>query len=341
MQPLRIGLLGAARITPNALLKPATQHPDVAVVAIAARDPQLAQAFAATHGIPQVYPSYAALLADPTIEAIYNPLPNSLHGEWTIRALRAGKHVLCEKPLAANATEAAAMVAVAAETGLCLMEAFHTLYHPLAARLKTIVRSGELGTIRHVEAHFRTILRNRNDIRLDYALGGGATMDLGCYTIRLLRFLLDAEPTVVRATATCHTPQIDRKMHVDLRFPGQRVGQHAEITGTMSYAFWSRQLIRLSAKVIGDAGELTVLNPMLPHLFHLIQVKDASGRRFERCPGESTYHYQLDAFVQAIRNDIPVISDAADGVANMRVIDAIYRAAGLQERLALAQLRES
>jgi predicted dehydrogenase len=96
-------------------------------------------------------------------------------------------------------------------------------------------------------------------------------------------------------------------------------------------------LIRITAKVIGDAGELTVLNPMLPHLFHLIQVKGDAGRRFERCPGESTYHYQLNAFVQAIRNNTTVISAAADGVANMRVIDAIYRAAGLQERLALAQ----
>ncbi len=334
MQPLRIGTLGAARITPNALLKPAAQNPDVDVVAVAARDPAQARAFAAQYGIPQVYDTYAALLADPTLDAIYNPLPNSLHGEWGIRALRAGKHLLCEKPLAANATEAATMATVAAEEGLVLMEAFHTLYHPLAARLKAIVESGELGTIRHVEAHFRTILRNRHDIRLDYALGGGATMDLGCYTIRLLRFLLDREPVVLRAKATCTTPQIDRKMEVALSFSHPSA---PPISGRMSCAFWSRQLIRITMRIIGDQGELFVINPMLPHLFHLVQVKSVTGRRIERCPGASSYSYQLRAFVRAIRDKTPPkapwISDAEDSIANMRVIDAIYEAAGLSKRL--------
>jgi len=333
MQAVRIGTLGAARITPNALLTPARENPAVDVVAIAARDEQQARLFARKHGIPQVYPSYEALLADPTIDAIYNPLPNSLHGEWSIRALRAGKDVLCEKPLAANATEAATMAAVAAAEGRCLMEAFHTLYHPLATRIKTILNSGELGTIRHVEAHFRTLLRNRQDIRLDYGLGGGATMDLGCYPIRLLRFLLATEPEVVRADAVCATPQIDRKMEVELRFP--RADAPA-ITGTMSCAFWSRQLFRITLRVIGDRGELFVLNPLLPHLFHLLQVKSANGRRIERCPGGSSYSYQLHAFVQAIRHQRAPLSDINDSIANMRVIDAIYSAAGLQERHALA-----
>lgn len=327
---LRIGTFGAARITPNALLAPALSNPDVLVTAVAARDASEAQAFARKYDIPRVHDSYAALLADPEIDAIYNPLPNSLHGEWTIRALRAGKHVLCEKPLAANAAEATGMADVARERGLVLMEAFHTLYHPLAARMKSIIAGGELGRIRHVEAHFCTLLRRRNDIRLDYALGGGATMDLGCYTIRLLRFLTDSEPHVVRAQATCYRPQIDRKMVAELYFP-QPNG--SRITGRMSCAFWSRRLIRITAKVIGDQGELTVLNPLLPHLFHLLTVKTAKGRRFERCPGESTYAYQLRAFVDAIQKEAPVPSDATDAIANIGVIDEIYRAAGLEVRL--------
>ncbi|MEZ4614494.1 MAG: Gfo/Idh/MocA family oxidoreductase [Caldilineaceae bacterium] len=326
--PLRIGLLGAARIAPNALLRPAAANPAVAVVAVAARDPQRAQSFATQWGIPQVHPSYAGLLADPTIDAIYNPLPNGLHGEWTCKALQAGKHVLCEKPLAANATEAAAMAHVADNTGLILMEAFHTLYHPLAARLKAIVASGELGRIRHVEAHFCTLLLRRHDIRLDYGLAGGATMDLGCYTIRLLRYLLDAEPQVVRAHAICHRPQIDRKMVVEFRFPSAS----GDIGGAMSCAFWSRRLIRITAKIVGDAGELHVINPLLPQLFHLVRIKSGAGSRYERCPGASTYHYQLAAFVQAIRHQQPPLTDGHDGVANMRVIDAIYQAAGLQPR---------
>lgn len=327
--PLRIGTLGAARITPKALVAPAYSNPAVAVLAVAARKQSIAEEFAAKHGIPIVHASYAALIADPTIDAIYNPLPNSLHGEWTLRALRAGKHVLCEKPMAANAVEAATMAAVAQEAGLVLMEAFHTLYHPLATRLKAIVESGELGRLRHVEAHFCTLLRRRDDIRLDYHLGGGATMDLGCYPIRLLRYLIGGEPEIVRAQATCYRPQVDRKMVATLRFP-QPGGQ--AISGEMSCAFWSRRLIRITAKLIGEQGQLTVLNPLLPHLFHLVMVQSARGRRIERCPGESTYAYQLNAFVDAIQDHRAIPSDAADAVKNMRIIDEIYRHAGLALR---------
>lgn len=322
---VRIGVLGAARITPKALVEPAAQNPHVTVVAVAARNPAHTRAFAAKHGISQVHESYEALIADPAIDAIYNPLPNSLHGEWSVRALRAGKHVLCEKPLAANATEALAMAKAATETGRVLMEAFHTVYHPVAARMQTIINSGELGTIQSVEGHFHTLLRQRNDIRLKYALGGGAMMDLGCYPVRLLRFLLAAEPTVIDATATCHTPQIDRKMVVDLRFPGG-------IAGKISCAFWSRQLIRITTSIVGDQGELHVINPFLPHLFHLIRVKGKGGIRLERCPGDSTYAYQLRAFVQAVRGEAACVSDGRDAVATMRVIDAAYAAAGLPLR---------
>ncbi|MCB0084620.1 MAG: Gfo/Idh/MocA family oxidoreductase [Caldilineaceae bacterium] len=325
MGVVRIGVLGAARIAPKALLEPAAQNRDVDVVAVAARDPAQARAFAETYGIPKVHNAYDALIADPAIDAIYNPLPNSLHGEWSIRALRAGKHVLCEKPLAANATEAATMATVAEETGLVLMEAFHTIYHPLAGRLREIVAGGELGTLQQVEAHFCTLLRRRDDIRLNYALGGGAMMDLGCYPIRLLRFVLGTEPEVVHATATCYTPQIDRKMVVELRFP-------RDITGHVSCAFWSRRLIRITARIVGDQGEVHVLKPLLPHLFHLVRVRTKRGLRIERCPGQSTYAYQLQAFVQSVRGEAPCISDGWDGVATMRTIDATYGAAGLERR---------
>src|SRR5512135_1936060 len=152
--PLRIGILGAARIAPMALVRPAQQVPEATIVAVAARDPIKAQAFATKHGIPDVHPSYDALLADPAIEAVYNPLPNSLHCEWTIRALDAGKHVLCEKPLATNAAEAERMAEAASRTGRVLVEAFHWRYHPLAARMKNVVESGELGRLRDIETSF-------------------------------------------------------------------------------------------------------------------------------------------------------------------------------------------
>lgn len=324
-QPLRIGTLGAARITPNALLRPALQVADVTVAAVAARDRAKAQAFAAQHGIPQVYDSYAALLADPTIDAIYNPLPNNLHAEWTIRALEAGKHVLCEKPLAANAAEAERMTETAEQTGLVLMEAFHTVYHPLATRMKAIIDSGELGQIRHIDVQFCTLMWRWWDIRLRYELAGGATMDLGCYAIRLLRFLTNAEPEVVRAQAQTSAPQLDRWMHADLRFPNA-------ITGSFTCAFWSTKLIRITARVIGEAGEMYVLNPILPQLYHRLQVRTGAGSRTERHPGDSTYTYQLRAFVAAVQGKAPLLTDGRDGVANMRVIDAVYAKAGLKPR---------
>src|SRR5512133_3728613 len=152
--PVRIGVLGAAAIVPMALTDPARALPEAQVVALAARDPGRAQAFARKHHIPRVHQTYHDLLADPEIDAIYNPLPNGLHAQWTIRALRAGKHVLCEKPFASNAHEAEEMATVAWETGLILSEAFAYRYHPLTTRVKKIIADGELGNVQHIEAQF-------------------------------------------------------------------------------------------------------------------------------------------------------------------------------------------
>lgn len=322
---LRIGILGAARIAPMALLTPAKRVPEVEIAAVAARDEQRARQFAAKHGIARVHASYEALLADPAIEAIYNPLPNGLHCEWTLRALAAGKDVLCEKPLAANEEEARRMTESAAKSGRMLVEAFHWRYHPLAARLREIVDSGELGTIRHLEAHMCVPLPMPNDIRYRWDLGGGATMDLGCYTISLLRHLAAAEPEVVRAQATLRGAQIDRVMEADFRFGDGR-------TARMTCSLFSIVLLRLSAVVRGDRGEMRVLNPYLPHLFHWVTVRSDRGSRRERVRGEPTYVGQLRAFAEACRTRVAPPTDGAHGVANMRVIDAVYRAAGMAPR---------
>lgn len=322
---LRIGTLGAARITPNALINAAASLANVEVCAIAARDLSRARAFAETHKIACVYDNYEALLADPQIDAIYNPLPNSLHAEWSIKALRAGKHVLCEKPIAANAEEAKLMAATAAETGLVLMEAFHNLYHPLIRRMKEIVDSGELGRIRHIEGHFCTILRRLDDIRYRWELAGGATMDLGCYPLRLMRYLIGEIPTVTHARASCIKPQIDRWMAADLQFPGGA-------SGRMTCAFFSLRLIRMSAWVVGDAGEMHVLNPIVPHRYNRLTVKTGGTARHESFPGESSYTHQLRAFVEAVQTGIPPLTDGKDGIINMQIIDDVYRKAGLKPR---------
>src|SRR5688572_17489160 len=177
---LRVGVLGAAKIVPGALLKPAATNTDVEVAAIAARDPTRAAAFAAKHGIPTVYDSYASLLGDDSLDAVYIPLPNALHGRWTIAALEPGLHVLCEKPFTANAGEAQIVADAAAASGLVVMEAFHWRYHPLAARMVEIVRGGELGELRVVEGVLCFPNFRRNDIRWKLDLAGGALMDAGC-----------------------------------------------------------------------------------------------------------------------------------------------------------------
>ncbi|HSO95739.1 MAG TPA: Gfo/Idh/MocA family oxidoreductase [Acidimicrobiia bacterium] len=330
MEPLRIGTLGAARITPAALIKPAGRIPEVEVVAVAARDRARAEQFARKHTIPTVHSSYDALIADPDVDAIYNPLPNGLHGRWTIAALRAGKPVLCEKPLTANTEEAEQVAAVARDTGLVVLEAFHYRYHPLVDRLLEIIR-GELGPLRRVETRMCIPLPMRKDIRYQLDLAGGAVMDVGCYAIHQARTLAGAEPEVVSARAKCASPGVDRWLRADLQFPDG-------CAGSFECALWSRRLLSLGARVEGEHGTLTVFNLTGPQYFHRVVVTTrdsatgAETKRRERVKGEHTYWYQLRAFVAAVRDGAPYPTNPTDSVANLRVMDASYRAAGLEPR---------
>jgi predicted dehydrogenase len=323
---LRIGTLGAAKITPNALVKPAADLPEVEVVAVAARDRARAEKFAAKHGIATVHDSYEAVIADPQVDAIYNPLPNGLHGRWTIAALEAGKHVLCEKPFTANADEAQQVADVAAaHPQLVVMEAFHYRYHPLVARLLAIIDSGELGTVERVSTKMCFPLPLFNDIRYQLSLAGGALMDVGCYTVHQLRTLAGAEPEVVSAEARCLRPQVDRWAKAEMRFADGR-------TGSIECSMWSHTLLTLRVQVTGSLGELRVFNMTGPQYFHRVSVKGRDGRRKEKVEGKATYWYQLQAFATAVRDGGPVLTPPSDSIANMRVIDAIYRAAGLESR---------
>ncbi|AYE95924.1 oxidoreductase [Mycobacterium paragordonae] len=323
--PLRIGILGAARIAPRALIKPAKQNSAVVVAAVAARDMARAATFAADHGIARVHPSYRDLIADPEIDAVYNPLPNGLHGRWTRAALDAGKHVLCEKPFTANAAEAREISSLATQSDRVVMEAFHYRYHPLALRVEQIIASGELGTLRHVEAAMCFPLPKFGDIRYDYSLAGGATMDAGCYAVHMVRTFGGSTPEVVSAHAKLRDPRVDRAMTAELKFGDGH-------TGRIRTSMWSRDLLRMSATVTGTDGELRVLNPVVPQLFHRLTVRSADGRRVERFGRRPSYAYQLDAFVAAVTHREPVKTTPQDAVENMTVIDAIYRAAGLPLR---------
>ncbi|HEY2747877.1 MAG TPA: Gfo/Idh/MocA family oxidoreductase [Polyangia bacterium] len=323
--PLRLGILGAARIAPAALIRPARAVADARVVAVAARDRDKAARFAKKHAIATVHGSYDALLADSDVDAIYNPLPNGLHGKWTRAALAAGKHVLCEKPFTANADEAAEVAAVAATSGRVVMEAFHCRYHPLAARVREILDAGEIGRITRVETWMCFPLPIFSDIRYDQALAGGALMDAGCYAVNLARFLGGEEPEVVSATAKLHRPDVDRAMRAELRFPSGH-------TGVVHCSMWSSTLLRIFARAVGDKGEVRIHNPVMPQLWHKLVVIAGGKRRVERVSKRPTYEFQLQAFCDAVLRGAPTLTPPSEAVANMRVIDAIYRAAGMQPR---------
>jgi predicted dehydrogenase len=324
VERLRIGTLGAARITPSALIRPARQVPEVTVAAVAARDPARARRFAARHGVARVHDSYEALIDDPELDAIYNPLPNSLHAPWTLRAIAAGKHVLCEKPFASNEAEAA-VASAARSAGRVVMEAFHYRYHPFANRMLDAV--AELGALRHIEAALCLPLPRFGDIRYQFDLAGGATMDAGCYPINCIRMLGQSEPTVLSARAKLHGRDIDREMVAEFRFPGGA-------TGRIQAALWSGRLLRIGARAVGERGEMRAFNYLAPHMiFNLLTVRTATGTRREQVRGEaSTYTYQLRAFAAAVLRGEPVLTSPEDAVANMHQIDDVYRAAGLRLR---------
>lgn len=295
------------------------------MVAVAARDRRRAQEFAAHQRIEKVHDTYDSLLADPEIDAIYNPLPNSLHGRWTRAAIVAGKHVLCEKPFTANAAEAREIAELASKSDRIVMEGFHYRYHPLTLRVEEIIASGELGKLERVEASLCFPLPKFSDIRYDFSLAGGATMDAGCYAVDLVRTFGGSTPEVVSAQAKLRDPRVDRAMAAELRFEDG-------VTGRVRCSMWSWRLLEMSARVVGDCGILTVINPVMPHAFHRLSVRSANGKRVERFSRRASYEYQLDAFVSAILRGTPIVTTPQDAVETMDVIDAIYTAAGLPVR---------
>lgn len=323
--PLRIGLLGAARIAPAAVIVPARELDRVEVVAVAARDATRAAAFAEEHEIPLVFDSYPALVESDAVDAVYIGLPPSEHERWTLAALDAGKHVLCEKPFACTATQAESMVAAADRTGLVLAEAFHWRYHPLAARIREVLRSGTIGRIVSIDASFSAAIPDVADIRHQLALGGGAMMDLGCYAVQWARFAAENEPEGIEATAVEGETGIDLSMEATLRFAG---GIDAIVRCSMAPDVTTSNALR----VIGDAGTVEVINPVAPHLGHSLVVQDRSGTSTETVPGRTTYDHQLEAFVGAVLDGEPIPTGGADAIATMRVIDACYSAAGLPTR---------
>ena len=323
---IRMGIIGAAGIAGRALVDPARSVDDVEVVGVAARDPARAAAFVDKNGLGKVYPSYQALLEDSSLDAVYVPLANSLHAQWSVAALEAGHNVLCEKPLASNAKQAQEMVSIADQKKRVLVEAFHWRYHPVAARM--IELSTQIGPLERVEAHFNAHIPTDN-IRFKFELAGGSFMDLGCYCVHMVRTVVGNEPEVVGARAVEGPRGIDLSMQADLSFPGG-------VAGVVSSSMVAEKTIWPDSMVLrawGKAGHLEVLNPMAPQFGHRITAKLADGTTVDEVLDSATsYEHQLRAFFRIVTDGGGAPTGGADSVANMEVIDAAYEASGLGAR---------
>jgi predicted dehydrogenase len=320
---LTIGVLGAARITRDALIRPAAEVDGVEVVAIAARDRRRARDAAKRHGIPRVLDGYQAVLDDPQIDAVYIPLPNGLHGRWTLAAIEAGKHVLCEKPFTANADEARVVAAAARASGVVVMEAHHASHHPQTKRAAEIVRSGMLGDLRSATATFIVPMPPGGDIRWNLGLAGGSLMDLGCYPLRWLRDVLGVQPRVVSATAS-DRDGIDASMDARVDYAG--------VPARVRAAMWAAPLLRIAAEVRGSAGTMRVHMPFAPQILGRIAVDGPGVRLRERADRRSSYSFQLEAFRDAVVAGDDNLTDIDAAVETMQTIDDVYRAAGMNPR---------
>jgi predicted dehydrogenase len=364
---LRIGILGAARIVPAALIKPSREVPEVVVAAVAARDPGRARQFAARHRIPVVHDSYAALIADPAIDAIYNPLPNSLHAPWTLRAIEAGKHVLCEKPFTSNAAEAAQVAAAAHRSGLVVMEAFHYRYHPLARRMQEVVagpgtaaqpgrEAAGPGNAAAREPGAGEPVGQEPGPGAEHAGAGGELGRLRyleasvCFPLPRfsdIRYFYDLAGGATM-DAGCYAINCLRLLgpgepevvdaRAKLHGPGVDRAMTASLRfpggvgGRMNASLWSSQLLRIGVEVVGDRGVMRVLNFIAPQRYNRLTVSADGYTRREHVRGQATYTYQLRAFAAAVLRGEPVITTPGDAVATMTVIDDVYRAAGLPLR---------
>jgi predicted dehydrogenase len=317
--PLRIGLLGASRVATYAVIAPARDEPRAEVVAVAARDPERARAYAAEHGISRVLAGYEALAADPAIDLVYVGTPPALHRAHVELALAHGKPVLCEKPFALDAAEADAMLQAARRAGLPLFEAMHSRHHPLFARVVELVRGGAIGAVRSIDARFDIDLRGRpDDFRWQPGAGGGALMDLGVYPLSWARGVVGEEPAVARASMRM-VGGVDAAVEAELRFPG---GVEARIHSAMDAPGRTAELV-----VVGSGGRITAINPLAPQLGHGLVVEAEGGTREEQVPGPSSYAAQLGALCAALLDGAPWPLPADDPLRSMVAIDAVRAAA--------------
>ncbi|MDT5340370.1 MAG: hypothetical protein QOD90_5875 [Mycobacterium sp.] len=327
---LNIGVLGASRIAEVAIAGPAAELGH-RLVATAARDRSRAEAFAEKYGVERVLDDYQAVIDDPEVDIVYNPLANALHAPWNLAAIAAGKPVLSEKPFARDESEARKVADAADAAGVAVLEGFHYFFHPVTQRAFELAGDGTIGSVTHVEVRMAMPTPGDDDPRWSLELAGGALMDLGCYGLHVMRSLgrlampgIEGRPSIVRAHAEQRTPGVDAWCDVELGFPGGATGLAAHSMVGDDYSF--------TIRIVGTAGDLLVHDFIKPSADDRLTINTTAGTTVERLGTRASYTYQLEAFAAHVQDGATLPFGAADAVANMAFVDNAYRAAGMAPR---------
>jgi predicted dehydrogenase len=324
---IRWGVLGNATVARKCVIPAIQKSGSGCVHALATQRPADAAPVAAENQIERIYDRYEALLEDPAVDAVYIPLPNHLHRPWTLKALSAGKHVLCEKPIACNAQEALEMAAAVKVGNLVLMEAFMYRFHPRSREIKQLIGEGRIGEPRLVRSAFcfhmaEEMLASGDNVRLKAGMGGGALLDVGCYSVSVARWMMGAEPTQVQAQAIYHDTGVDVHVVGTLQFPGGGLA-------TLEASFVSA--LQQTFSVVGTDGAID-----LPHDAFIPWQHDAEyfqrGRDQETgnkivVPGADEYQLMVKHFNEAVLEKSKLDFQIEDSIANMKVLDALATAA--------------
>jgi xylose dehydrogenase (NAD/NADP) len=318
MKKLRWGLLSTARIN-RVILPPLRSSARNELTAVASRDMARAQAYGNERNIPRVFGSYEAMLTDPDVDVIYNPLPNSMHAEWTIKAAEAGKHVLCEKPLANTIEEVDAMTVAAKKAGVVVMEAFMYRHHPQTLKVKEMVESGAIGKLQVIRGSFTFKISDEGDVRLNSSLGGGSIWDIGCYPISYARLIAGSEPLEVFGwQITGKASGVDETFTGQMRFPNNVFAQ-------FDCGFRTPQ--RTHMELVGDKGNIIIKTPFNPILNEEIIVTNDDGKKIITTPGEDLYLGEVENMADAILNGQSPRMSLTDSRNNVATIKALLRSA--------------
>jgi D-xylose 1-dehydrogenase (NADP+, D-xylono-1,5-lactone-forming) len=326
-QPLRWGLLSTARIN-RAIIPFLRTSRRSQLMAVASRSQAQAETYGREWGIPQAHASYQALIDDPDVDVIYNPLPNHLHAEWTIRAAQAGKHVLCEKPLALTADEVRAMQAAARQAGVVVAEAFMYRHHAKTLRVRELVQDGTLGEVHFGRGSFSVFNDRPEDYRWQPEMGGGSLWDVGCYPVSYARFVLGQEPQEVSGWQVSGPSGVDEHFCGQLRFPG-------DVFFQFDSSF--RQVYRTNMEFVGSKAALQIASPFLPGRRDALVLQERKGAaRKIGVPGGNSYAGEVEDMELAVLEGRPPGVSLEDSLGNVCTILALYESARLNRPVGLA-----